>query len=519
MKSKLAHILAKSLLLIMLLMISNELFSQRVQPNRWIIKADGGVSIFFGDVKRYDYIPEFEATGEVQPMFGLNVGKELSRVFSIRGQFIMGKLGGHKQSAHYNFRSDYMGGHVLADFNILNIFNKRARFGKAKFNVFASIGLGYSTWQSVLHYDNPLSDGTDIIAESNDGALSIPGALSMEYSFNRNFSMNMEGMLVVITSDEVDAKVGGISIDMMNYLSLGIVYRFNLNKKSKKSKPVEKTKPIINKKTEVADEQDEEVAVNKAEEKAEVVIPKGVDLPEEDAEVVNNTKVIIEKDVVEVEQDTSWNGTVFSVQILASKAPIKTEIIKRNLNIYEKISEKYNGVWYRYSVGKFDNLEDAKRHRNIYRDKAGTKNSFIVVYRNGERISLEDALNYAARSQHHSEKVYEVEDKMAEKVYPMITLDANIPNTGIVIGVQVLSIQNDEYPLGVFSGIYGIDRPIIVAYKNPWYKIIVSGFSNYKDAYDFQFVARDKGFIDAFVIAFKDGKRISVKKLKEELAK
>jgi hypothetical protein len=510
MKSKLAHILVKFLLLIMLIVISNELFSQRVQPNRWIIKADGGISIFFGDVKRYDYIPEFEATGEIQPMFGLNIGKELSRVFSVRGQFIMGKLGGHKQSAHYNFRSDYMGGHVLADFNILNIFNKRARFGKAKFNVFASIGLGYSTWQSVLHYDNPLSDGTDIIAESHDGALSIPGALSMEYSFNRNFSMNMEGMLVVITSDEVDAKVGGISLDMMNYLSLGIVYRFNLNKKVKKSKP------IINEKSKVANKKEKEVVVEKTEKKAEVVIPKGVDLPEDDTEVENDTKVIIEK---EVEQDTSWNGTIFSVQILASKTPIKAEIIKRNLNIYEKISEKYNGVWYRYSVGKFDNLEDAKKHRNIYREKAGTKNSFIVVYRNGERISLEDALNYAARSQRHSEKVNEVEDKMAEKVYPMVTLDANIPSSGIVIGVQVLSIQNDEYPLGVFSGIYGIDRPIIVAYKNPWYKIIVSGFLNYKDAYDFQFVARDKGFIDAFVIAYKDGKRISIKKLKEELAK
>jgi len=45
----------------------------------------------------------------------------------------------------------------------------------------------------------------------------------------------------------------------------------------------------------------------------------------------------------------------------------------------------------------------------------------------------------------------------------------------------------------------------------------VSGFVTYEDAVDFQTEAREKGFVDAFIVAFKDGRRISIKRLKEDL--
>jgi len=69
--------------------------------------------------------------------------------------------------------------------------------------------------------------------------------------------------------------------------------------------------------------------------------------------------------------------------------------------------------------------------------------------------------------------------------------------------------------MGVFKGIYNIDKPIMVQYKNPWYKLIVYKFNSLSEAYDYQQQVREKGFIDAFVLVYKNGKRISMQKYKE----
>jgi len=551
MESKLTHILVKTLFFLLLILVPNKLFSQRVEPNRWYLKADGGVSIFFGDVKRYDYIPDWESPAEIHPMFSASFGKEISKIFSVRGQFLYGSLSGHKKSAHYHFNSDVLGGSIITDINLYYLFTG-ARYGDSKINIYSSLGLAYLNWDTKLYYDTPLADGTELMNASKLGALSIPGSVSIEYVINRNFSISAEGMLYFVTSDEVDAKVGGIKFDMINYNSIGITYKFKTKSKAKASKiKYELSEDIYEAKpgdpqyrtpqddavaAEVVNKEDQKGKDDKpiiTEEKTEVVLAGIVNedstMTEKELKQVEDSEkfpinhelenAAIQKEIWASKTNNPWPEIEFSVQISATKVPVNIDNLHKDFRISEIIVEKYDGEWYRYSAGQYDKMWKAKELRNKLRSIEGIKDAFIVVYRNEERISLEEALNFATRQQSDNPDEYQVQNDAAKKVYPMVQLEDNIPSTGIVIGVQVLSIKNDEYPLGVFKGIYGIDKPVLISSKMPWYKIIIDGFNTYDEAVEFQYQAREKGFIDAFVVAFKDGRRISLKRLRAEQGK
>lgn len=520
---------------IVLFFSSLDVRAQRIKPNRWFISADGGISVFFGDVKRYDYIPDMESPSEIQPMFSFNIGKELSPIINIRTQFLYGNVCGHKQSAKYNFKATTYGAHLMADFNLIYLLTKQ-RFGDSRFNVNVGLGIGYLLWDSKLYYDDPLADGTDLMGESNIGAISIPGALNVEYLITKNLSVGLTGNLFVVTSDEVDAKAGGIKVDMINYNSLGLVYRFKSNGKASRKnvkyrldpslyEPLERDKPVESAvvETEVIEEVlpietavvvNEVFDVDKEEKSVEEVVV--VEKPKEFRINHELEKEAIEKETWASRGDDVWPGIKFSVQIAATKIAHDKEELKEEFGVKNTVYEQYDGTWYRYSVGQYDKMWRAKELRNTVRSVNGIEDAFIVVYRDNERISLAEALNYAARTQSvvlvKEEEV--VKDEDMEKVYPLIRLDQSIPSEGILLGVQILSVRNDHYPLGVFSGIYGIEKNILINVKSPWHKLIAVGFEDYNDALDYQEYARSKGFIDAFVVAFKDGERISIATLK-----
>lgn len=526
------------IIVVFLLLLSIDVTAQRIKPNRWFISADGGVSIFFGDVKRYDYVPDFESPSEIQPMFSFNLGKELSPIISVRTQFLYGNISGHKQSAKYNFKGSTYGGHAIVDFNLIYLLTKQ-RYGNSRFNVNLGIGLGYLLWDSKLYYDTPLADGTDLMGENSSGAISIPGALNIEYLITKNLSIGVTGNIFVVNSDDVDAKVGGIKMDMINYNSLGIVYRFSSKRKaSRKSvkyrldpslyEPIEKDKPeeVVEETITENEVKEEELPVETAVVSKELGKAEDKETKTEELVVVEKPKVFkinheleneaIEKETWASKEDNIWEGISFSVQVAATKTPWDLEDLQEELGLTSRVYERHEGSWYRYSVGNFNKMWRAKELRNTVRSLSGIEDAFIVVYRDDKSISLEEALNYAARQQtvvlvKDDEIVEELNEK---KVYPLIRLDESIPQEGIVIGIQILSMKNDHYPMGVLSGIYGIDKPIIVNKSGDWNKLIVSGFDTYGEALDYQEYARDKGFIDAFVVAYKDGKRISISTLK-----
>lgn len=513
---------------VILISLASSIQAQRVIPNRWYVAADGGVSVFFGDVKRYEYIPDYETPSEIQPMLSGSVGKEISPVFSLRAQVLYGELSGHKKSAHYNFTSTLLGAHLMTDINLVYLFTG-ARFGSTRLNVLTSLGAGYMAWDSKLYYDHPQKADDGIMATSYDGNLSFPGSLSFEYMLSKSLSVNMQGMLYVIASDEVDAKPGGIKIDMVNYNSVGLVYRISTPKRKAKRRQIKYAlDPALYepKKEEVLEEV---AAVKPEEENLEFneqyqEIPKEekiakVEEPKENQIDHEIEKRAIEKEVWAPWNEDAWPDIEFTVQVSASKFKQIAGDIQNKYGITEKISERYDGEWYRYSVGSYEKLWRAKETRNILRSESGIENAFIVVYKNDQKITLSEALNEMNHAQKEVVQDDEILEEKMDRVFPMIELSDNIPKSGYFVGVQVLSLKNDYYPMGVFNGIYDISKPLLVYKQGLWNKIIIGGFDSLAEADSYQYVAREKGFIDAFIVVFKDGKRVSLKTYQEEFPK
>jgi hypothetical protein len=81
------------------------------------------------------------------------------------------------------------------------------------------------------------------------------------------------------------------------------------------------------------------------------------------------------------------SGLLFTVQIGVYNTPRTTEQMRNLSPLNTQLTER-NQI--RYSVGRFDNVQDAINQRDKVRE-LGFSDAFIVAYFNGERISVSDA--------------------------------------------------------------------------------------------------------------------------------
>ena len=132
-------------------------------------------------------------------------------------------------------------------------------------------------------------------------------------------------------------------------------------------------------------------------EKGNKLIPPTIINPDSNPEP--ETKPIISKPIVnkpknnvpEVKNDNSHKGIIYKVQIKSSPKILpksdKAYKLMKNLK-YEKI----NGV-YKYAYGPFDEYDLALKVQKKAKT-AGYKDAFIAVYKNGDRLSFNEAKQY-----------------------------------------------------------------------------------------------------------------------------
>ncbi len=103
--------------------------------------------------------------------------------------------------------------------------------------------------------------------------------------------------------------------------------------------------------------------------------------------VKNNNPILEKKDNVN-KDDKIW----FMVQIAASSKEIECK--PANFKGLENIAEHKSNDIYRYTYGKSNTFEEAKKSLAIAREK-GYNDAFIVAYHNGERINVNRAIELA----------------------------------------------------------------------------------------------------------------------------
>ena len=202
----------------------------------WEVNFNGGVTLFFGDVKQYKILP---AENEIRMGAGFQLMSQLSPVFGVRGQMLYTQVSGVRKEWDRYFQAD------LFEFNMnakVNISNLISGYKKRLIDVYATVGVGFINYNSQL-----VETSTDSIireigfgnGESFGGrSLNGIGTLGMGFDIriSDNLNINLESANRIMNTDIFDGWVGGFKYDIYNYTSVGLTYKFGQSKEGKSVK-------------------------------------------------------------------------------------------------------------------------------------------------------------------------------------------------------------------------------------------------------------------------------------------
>lgn len=363
----------------------------------WQIVANGGTSLFFGDIKQYQFAPVSNYENEWRFGAGVMLVKQVSPIFGIRGQFLYGSIAGTRRARNLFFESNYLEFNLNTSIGIRNMFKK---YKSDQFwNAYVLLGIGLTSFNTELMELNTKKviknvgngSGKSFGGRTLQGMLM--GGIGLDFRISSRVNINLETANRILNTDELDGSTGGFKYDVYNYTSFGVSYKFGgRTEKSKKSEDYSYFK---------SDEKDENISTTDYDYNPN----KPISPPEVDALTIEPvifaipvttppSVQVVEEVVVEVIPETSVVEYVvkmleYRVQIRAKYGkPISVQHLSDiyNIPINEIQEDTYNG-FYIYTVGSFTTYEQARERRNYVRTHNGVIDSFVVAFRNGERLN------------------------------------------------------------------------------------------------------------------------------------
>lgn len=381
------------------LLLASNTKSQSFSPNNsfvphWQVQVNGGTSLFFGDVKQYQWWPVTNYENEWRGGLSLQLKNQVSPVFGVRGQALYGKLGGTRRAWKKYFNNDYFEFNINSTININNIFSnyRQDRF----FNAYIIVGLGllnYDTYVYQLGTNKNIQTvgggaGKSFGGRTLEGV--FHGGLGFVLRINDQLSINLESANRIINSDMLDGHKSGFKYDVFNYTSVGISYKFAFSKKdknfeSKTSSPAAKT--VTNKK--ISDVQTVEYDYAQPIEEPTYKKPVPVKKVEEEKNITEPEIVVVEKPIIVEKENNYYKPLEYRVQILAKYGKtISLNKISEMYSIPASIikQDTHNG-YFIYTVGSYSTYEQARQKRNQLRTQNGIGDAFVVAFENGKRLN------------------------------------------------------------------------------------------------------------------------------------
>jgi len=221
-------ILWNVILIALILIISNKSYGQyRKPPNflsklakNWSVNANVGRTSFFGDVSLYDEEFNEKMTKEGSWAFGFSLARQLTPVFSISGDLIMGQLAG--SNSRSQFSSKIREATVNISVNMVNLFIPD---NNARFVPYAKFGMGQFTYDTRLVFDDP--DKADITAASESPEFLYLFGGGAYYMISNSFNINLEMTGRRMDNDRIDGSANKNDDDYYSYFSLGVTYKIN----------------------------------------------------------------------------------------------------------------------------------------------------------------------------------------------------------------------------------------------------------------------------------------------------
>ena len=223
-------------------------------------------------------------------------------------------------------------------------------------------------------------------------------------------------------------------------------------------------------------------------------------------EQTENTKI------VEAINVNTVDGLFYTVQIGVYKKPIAHSRLYNIKPIYE---EKTEYGFIRYTTGIFDNKSKAVLEKNRIA-KLGIADAFVTAYYKGRKLSNYDITKLIAENT----KFASTSDIKLPEQKPTKKPIVNTQNASIVFKVQI-GAYRENIPLSEVTALISASRlNELDTYKNEnGYTIYsVGNFKEYSGALSMKEILINEGIPDAFITAYNNGKKVSVKDAIEVLA-
>ena len=369
--------------------------------NNWSLSISGGPNIFFGDLKENNILPATSPINEIRYAGTISLNRQLSHVFMLRGQFFFGQLAGEKLNykdgspCNQYFTSTIFDLTLNTTINFSNLFLRYSP--KRFFFVYGTIGAGAANW---------ITKKRDITTNeiiATDGSWStinphivIPAGLGVYFSIKNKVNLGLEWTVRCLAIDRLDATVGGIPYDIYSLLAFNLTYNFD-RPSSNKLSPASPQKqigppppqPLLE--AEIAAEKQKEQAA-----KAQAAYPK-LPPPVPVKDTIRPKQSVLVPDTIPIEEllqvDTTEmpapvKGISYRVQVFAFKEnTFSADHIKEKFNLRQTVMKEYSGGWYRYTIGSFTDLSEAKKLMTELRNTKVIPDAFIAKYINGKRAS------------------------------------------------------------------------------------------------------------------------------------
>jgi len=351
--------------------------------NDWRITAGAGTTLFFGDIKQYKFYPVFNNKSEWRFGSSILIERQLSPVFSLRGQALYAHLVGTRREWNRNFVSKNFEFNLNTAIDLNNLIGKVRKDRPFTTSILLGTGIAnYNTTLYELNTGNIVSKGGFGNGASFGGRtldVFLMGGLSFDFRLDNNWSLRFETSNRILNTDLFDLYKNNFQYDVYNYSSVGISYTFN-SAKSKVSR-VPENEPMLEQVTQPAEP---EQSLN------QVVDVLAVDKPA--APVVE--VAVIEPPVVEVAKTSpaqnqyTITGVEYRIQIRARyEGKVSKVELSKKYNIPEnEISESTHNRYYIYTVGSFATYEEAAQKRNAIKSENKVYDAFIVAFKDGSRL-------------------------------------------------------------------------------------------------------------------------------------
>jgi hypothetical protein len=216
------------------------------------------------------------------------------------------------------------------------------------------------------------------------------------------------------------------------------------------------------------------------------------------------------------------DGLVFRVQIGAFKTQLPNNAFK---GLSPLNGETTPNGYFRYTAGNFDKIENANAVKNDLRN-LGYRDAFVVVYYNGKRISLAEAL----AQMNKDGKTVDPNAPQTAGITPNVNVPKAAVNTAIQESVVVTKEleQMDGLLYTIQIGVYTkqITKPQLLSLRpifreqltNGLYRYTAGIYNNPERLLTDKSKVVDLGIKDAFVSAYLNGKRIPFNEAKDRQA-